>query len=93
MCFLFWTIFINLPKAENPADISSDSNCFYFKTYGPKKNRRFKKLNCPTDPELIGINDGSAVVGVEFVKIPKSRASMLNGLYELIDSPTETLEG
>jgi len=80
-------------QAENPAEISSDSNCFYFKTYGPKKNRRFKKLNCPTDPELIGINDGSAVVGIEFVKIPKSRASMLNGLYQQVDPPTETLQG
>ena len=93
LMYYFEYFFAFLSKAENPAEISSDSNCFYFKTYGPKKNRRFKKLNCPTDPELIGINDGSAVVGIEFVKIPKSRASMLNGLYQQVDPPTETLQG
>jgi len=80
-------------NAENPADIGSDSKCFYFKTYGPKKNRRFRKINCPMDPELIGINDGANVIGIAFSKMPKSRAQMLNGLYEPIEPPTATITG
>ena len=80
-------------NAENPSDIKNDSRCFYYKTYGPKKNRRFRKINCPLDPELIGINDGANVVGIKFSNMPKSRAQMLNGLYEPIEPPTSTIVG
>ena len=31
-------------QAESPDKIATDSNCDWFKSYGPKKNRRFRQV-------------------------------------------------
>lgn len=67
-------------QADSPDAIETDSKCYWFKHYGPKKNRKFRTMNCVYDPEFFSFN-GDQAVGVEFAKGPKSKLAFLNGVY------------
>ena len=67
-------------RAQTPDQIETDSKCFWFKHYGPKKNRKFRTVNCIYSPELFSF-EGDGAVGVTFSKGPKSKLSFLSGVY------------
>ena len=67
-------------RAQTPDQIETDSKCFWFKHYGPKKNRKFRTVNCIYSPELFSFQ-GEGAVGVTFSKGPKSKLSFLSGVY------------
>lgn len=67
-------------RAQTPDQIETDSKCFWFKHYGPKKNRKFRSVNCIYSPELFSF-DGEGAIGVTFSKGPKSKLSFLSGVY------------
>jgi hypothetical protein len=67
-------------RAQSPDQIDPDSKCYWFKHYGPKKNRKFRNVNCIYNPEIFSF-DGDGAVGVTFTKGPKSKLSFLSGVY------------
>jgi len=67
-------------QAMSPDQIKPQAPCYFFRVFGPKKNRRFRKMNCIFDVDLKGF-DGEKAVGVKFGTGPKSKLSMVNGVY------------
>lgn len=66
--------------AASPDAIPEESKCTWFKSFGSKKNRKFRQMNCIVDPQLFGF-DGENAVGIEFAQAPKSKLALLNGVY------------